>query len=73
MRGTMRNEPRVPGWDSKVRERVRREVGSIRNLADEVGVRHDPEDRPMRVWGRLVEHFGHTGDIEEYLNRRSYR
>lgn len=63
-------EPRVPGWDSKVRRRVRMEVGGIRALADEVGVTHSPIERPMKVWGRLVEHFAGTAGVEDYLNGR---
>ncbi|MFN2347607.1 MAG: hypothetical protein ABR616_18080 [Dermatophilaceae bacterium] len=63
----MITEPRLTGWDSKVRARVTREYGSISRLATEVGI--EVAALPMHTWSRLVTHFDGTGNLEDYLNR----
>lgn len=64
-------ELRSPGWDAKVRAGVVHQFGSVFLACSSAGVR--TEDLPpgrtgaMKAWSRLVDHFGGTADVEEWL------
>lgn len=62
---------RTPGWDSKVREQVRLEFGSLRSLADLHNIDHSDighnQGDDMKVWSRIVDHFGSTEAVNNEL------
>lgn len=60
---------RGPGWDAKVRQRVRIYYGSITAMAEEFDV--PVADLPMKTWSNLVTYFGGTDRIEAHLVEQS--
>lgn len=68
---------RAPGWDSKVRTGVVRHFGSVPLACAAAGVRSAdlPPGRvgAIKAWSRLVDHFGGTEGVEEWLREQRNR